>query len=106
MSEEVEVMAYAVSHPEAGYKVYRVLEKWMEAGEWECNALITVAQHQRIVERLEKDSARYRWLVSHATYGIDCRQRPELTLPLYAPDHRSGLDAAIDEAISKQEATQ
>ena len=47
--EEVEVMAYAVDHPEAGYKVYKQFSQWMNGGEWRCDSLMTVAQHQRIV---------------------------------------------------------
>ena len=47
-----------------------------------------------------KDAARYQWLVKHSTYGIDYRQRPELTLSIYAPDHRDGLSAAIDAAMA------
>ena len=47
-----------------------------------------------------KDAARYRWLVKHSTYGIDYRQRPALTLPIYAPDHRDSLSAAIDAAMA------
>ena len=48
-----------------------------------------------------KDAARYQWLVKHSTYGIDYRQRPELTLSIYAPDHRDGLSAAIDAAMGQ-----
>lgn len=50
--EEVEVMAYAVDHPEAGYKVYKQFSQWMNGGEWRCDSLMTVAQHQRIVAAL------------------------------------------------------
>ena len=55
-------------------------------------------QAARIAE-LQLDADRYRWLEANSTYGIDYRQRPELTLPIYAPDHREGLDAAIDAAM-------
>ena len=55
-------------------------------------------QAARIAE-LQLDADRYRWLEANSTYGIDYRQRPELTLPIYAPDHRDGLDAAIDAAM-------
>jgi len=48
-----------------------------------------------------EDAARYQWLVKHSTYGIDYRQRPELTLSIYAPDHRDGLSAAIDAAMGQ-----
>lgn len=47
--EEVEVMAYAVDHPEAGYKVYKQFSQWMNGGEWRCDSLMTVAQHRRIL---------------------------------------------------------
>jgi len=59
-------------------------------------------QAARIAE-LQKDADRYRWLEANSTYGIDYRQRPELTLPIYAPDHRDGLDAAIDAAMRSGE---
>ncbi len=59
---------------------------------------LTDHQAARIAE-LQKDADRYRWLEANSTYGIDYRQRPELTLPIYAPDHRDGLDAAIDAAM-------
>ena len=59
-------------------------------------------QAARIAE-LQKDADRYRWLEANSTYGIDYRQRQELTLPIYAPDHRDGLDAAIDAAIRSGE---
>ncbi len=58
-------------------------------------------QAARIAE-LQKDADRYRWLEANSTYGIDYRQRPELTLPIYAPDHREGLDAAIDAAMGSK----
>ena len=51
---------------------------------------------------LAKDAGRYRWIVKKSTYGIDYRQRPELTLPIYAPDRRDGLDTAIDAAMAAQ----
>ena len=47
--EAVEVMAYALEHPEAGYKVYKQFSQWMVDGEWECRPLMTIAQHQRIL---------------------------------------------------------
>ena len=59
-------------------------------------------QAARIAE-LQLDADRYRWLEANSTYGIDYRQRPELTLPIYAPDHREGLDAAIDAAMGSEE---
>lgn len=62
MGEAVEVAAYAVEHPEVGYKVYKQFSPWMIGGEWECSPLMTVAQFQRItaamaagVERLRED---------------------------------------------------
>ena len=58
-------------------------------------------QAARIAE-LQLDADRYRWLEANSTYGIDYRQRPELTLPIYAPDHREGLDAAIDAAMGSK----
>lgn len=58
-------------------------------------------QAARIAE-LQKDADRYRWLEANSTYGIDYRQRPELTLPIYAPDHREGLDAAIDAVMGSK----
>lgn len=64
----------------------------------------TAAEFNAIIARLrkaEKDAARYQWLVKHSTYGIDSRQRPELTLSIYAPDHRDGLSAAIDAAMGQ-----
>ena len=54
------------------------------------------------IKELEKDADRYRWIEANSTYGIDYRQRPELTLPIYAPDHREGLDAAIDAAMGSK----
>ncbi len=62
---------------------------------------LTDQQAARIAE-LQKDADRYRWLEANSTYGIDYRQRPELTLPIYAPDHREGLDAAIDAAMGSK----
>ena len=58
-------------------------------------------QAERIAE-LQLDADRYRWIEANSTYGIDYRQRPELTLPIYAPDHRDGLDAAIDAAMGSK----
>ena len=58
-----------------------------------------VEQLEERIAELQKDADRYRWLEANSTYGIDYRQRPELTLPIYAPDHREGLDAAIDKAM-------
>ena len=67
---------------------------------------VDVAQQKVIIDQqaariaeLQLDADRYRWLEANSTYGIDYRQRPELTLPIYAPDHREGLDAAIDAAM-------
>ena len=54
------------------------------------------------IKELQKDADRYRWIEANSTYGIDYRQRPELTLPIYAPDHREGLDAAIDAAMGSK----
>ena len=51
---------------------------------------------------LAKDAGRYRWIVKKSTYGISYRQCPELTLPIYAPDHRDGLGDAIDTAMAAQ----
>ena len=51
---------------------------------------------------LAKDAGRYRWIVKKSTYGISYRQCPELTLPIYAPDHRDGLGDAIDTAMADQ----
>lgn len=51
---------------------------------------------------LAKDAGRYRWIVKKSTYGISYRQCPELTLPIYAPDHRDGLGDAIDTAMATQ----
>lgn len=59
---------------------------------------MTDQQAARIAE-LQKNADRYRWLEANSTYGIDYRQRPELTLPIYAPDHHEGLGAAIDKAM-------
>lgn len=52
------------------------------------------------IEELAKDAERYRWIAKLSTYGIDCRQRPSLTLPIYAPDHIDSLDTAIDTAMA------
>ena len=61
-------------------------------------------QAARIAElQLDADRYRWLWLEANSTYGIDYRQRPELTLPIYAPDHREGLDAAIDAAMGSEE---
>ena len=54
------------------------------------------------IESLAKDAGRYRWIVKKSTYGISYRQCPELTLPIYAPDHRDGLGDAIDTAMATQ----
>ena len=54
------------------------------------------------IEGLAKDEARYQWIVKKSTYGISYRQCPELTLPIYAPDHRDGLGDAIDTAMADQ----
>lgn len=51
---------------------------------------------------MAKDAGRYRWIVKKSTYGISYRQCPELTLPIYAPDHRDGLGDAIDTAMAAQ----
>ena len=51
---------------------------------------------------LAKDAGRYLWIVKKSTYGISYRQCPELTLPIYAPDHRDGLGDAIDTAMATQ----
>lgn len=48
----VEVVAYAVEHPEAGYKAYKHHASWMTDGEWCCEPLITLASHNAVVERL------------------------------------------------------
>ena len=70
---------------------------------------VDVAQQKVIIDQqaariaeLQLDADRYRWLEANSTYGIDYRQRPELTLPIYAPDHREGLDAAIDAAMGEK----
>ena len=47
----------------------------------------------------ERDAERWRWLIKNSTYGISCRQRPEITVPIFAPDHIDELDAAIDAAM-------
>ena len=52
------------------------------------------------IEELAKDAGRYRWIAKLSTYGIDCRQRPSLTLPIYAPDHIDSLGVAIDTAMA------
>ena len=52
------------------------------------------------IEGLAKDAGRYRLIAKLSTYGIDCRQRPSLTLPIYAPDHIDSLGAAIDTAMA------
>ena len=54
------------------------------------------------IEGLAKDAGRYRWIVKKSTYGISYRQCPELTLPIYAPNHRGGLGDAIDTAMATQ----
>ena len=54
------------------------------------------------IEELAKDAGRYRWIAKLSTYGIDCRQRPSLTLPIYAPDHIDSLGVAIDTAMAAQ----
>mgnify|MGYP000175625678 CR=1 FL=1 len=54
------------------------------------------------IESLAKDAGRYRWIAKLSTYGIDCRQRPSLTLPIYAPDHIDSLGDAIDTAMTTQ----
>lgn len=54
------------------------------------------------IEWLAKDAGRYRWIAKLSTYGIDCRQRPSLTLPIYAPDHIDSLGVAIDTAMATQ----
>lgn len=54
------------------------------------------------IEGLAKDAGRYRWIAKRSTYGIDSRQRPSLTLPIYAPDHIGSLGVAIDTAMTAQ----
>lgn len=54
------------------------------------------------IEGLAKDAGRYRWIAKLSTYGIDCRQRPSLTLPIYAPDHIDSLGYSIDTAMAAQ----
>lgn len=54
------------------------------------------------IEGMAKDAGRYRWITKLSTYGIDCRQRPSLTLPIYAPDHIDSLGDAIDTAMAAQ----
>lgn len=56
--EVVEVVAYALEHPEAGYKVYKQFSQWMVDGEWECRPLMTVAQHNRIVDAAKPPDSR------------------------------------------------
>jgi hypothetical protein len=50
--EAVEVVAYAVAHPEAGYKIYKQFSQWM--ADWQPQPLMTVAQHERLMA--EKDA--------------------------------------------------
>lgn len=54
------------------------------------------------IEGLAKDAGWYRWIAKRSEYGIDCRQRPALTLPIYAPDHIDRLGDAIDTAMATQ----
>jgi len=50
--EEVEVVAWRVSHPDTVWKVYERNPEHWAAGDYEIQALMTVAQHERIIAAL------------------------------------------------------
>ena len=107
--EEDEIRAILSDPSPAGVDGLEVVA-WMvdEDGSAEHQPLCRISVAQAIIDKqaariaeLQLDADRYRWLEANSTYGIDYRQRPELTLPIYAPDHREGLDAAIDAAMER-----
>ena len=97
MSNEVEREAYHKWKSGAEPYGFNGFTAFQAGAEWQR----TQSQQAARIAELQLDADRYRWLEANSTYGIDYRQRPELTLPIYAPDHREGLDAAIDAAMRK-----
>ena len=104
--EGLEVVAWQdAENPAYVTSEIRIMEEWVLDG-YPIVPLCSMPKAQAVIDQqaarikeLQLDADRYRWLEANSTYGIDYRQRPELTLPIYAPDHHEGLDAAIDKAM-------